>query len=202
VPGSVTLPANAISATFPITTVSVATATPVTITGTYNGSAQAGFTVNPGSLISQAGWSLLAVDSQESLCFNGSATLAFDGDPATYWMSQFCGGTTPLPHEIQINLGASYNLSAFQYLPAQDGESCGWIKQYEFYVSTDGATWGSPVASGIFNYGALANNCAAVPPVQQIAFPQTTGQYIRLRALSEQFGNPYTVVAEINVIGQ
>ena len=72
VPGSVTLPANAISATFPITTVSVATATPVTITGNYNGSAQAGFTVNPGSLISQAGWSLLAVDSQETLCFNGS----------------------------------------------------------------------------------------------------------------------------------
>ena len=202
VPASVTLPAGAISATFPITTSTVATATSFTISATYNGSAQAGFTVNPGSLISQAGWSLLYVDSQETLCFNGSATNAFDGNPATTWVTQLCNGTTPMPHEIQINLGASYNLTAFQYLPAQDGESCGWIKQYEFYVSTDGATWGSPVASGSFNYGALGTSCANVPPAQQIAFPQTTGQYIRLRALSEQFGNPYTVVAEINVIGQ
>ena len=97
--------------------------------------------MNPGSLISQAGWSLLSVDSQETVCFNGSGANAFDGDPATTWVTQLCNGTLPPPHEIQINLGASYNLSAFQYLPAQDGESCGWIKQYEFYVSTDGVNW-------------------------------------------------------------
>ena len=58
------------------------------------------------------------------------------------------------------------------------------------------------MASGSFNYGAQGTSCANVPAVQQIAFPQTTGQYIRLRALSEQFGNPYIVAAEINVIGQ
>ena len=202
VPAAVLLPANAVSANFPLATSSVNVVTPVSISATYNGSAQANFTVNPGSLISQAGWSLLYADSQEGLCFNGSAVNAFDGNPATTWVTQLCNGTTPLPHEIQINLGAPYNLTAFQYLPAQDGESCGWIQQYEFYVSTDGSTWGSPVASGTFNYGALGSSCTNVPPVQQIAFPQTTGQYIRLRALSEQFGNPYIVAAEINVIGQ
>ena len=201
VPASVTVPAAASSANFTITTSSVASATPVTISGTYNAvGAQTSLTVNPGSLISQAGWSLLSVDSQETLCFNGSGTNAFDGNSATTWVTQLCNGTLPLPHEIQINLGATYNLTAFQYLPAQDGESCGWIRQYEFYVSSDGVNWGSAVASGNFDYGALANNCAAVPPAQQIAFPQTTGQYIRLRALSEQFGNPYIVVAELNML--
>ncbi|MFI5110842.1 MAG: discoidin domain-containing protein, partial [Terriglobales bacterium] len=105
-----------------------------------------------------------------------------------------------------INLGASYTLTAFQYLPRQDGSACGWIKQYEFYVSTDGVNWGTSVATGSFNYGSLRTQCpgpgAAVPAPLQIAFPQTTGQYIRLRALSEINGNPWTSMAEINVLGQ
>ena len=110
-----------------------------------------------------------------------------------------------MPHEIQINLGASYNLTAFRYLAQQDGSSCGWIKQYEFYVSTDGLNWGSPVASRQLRLRRLTQACfgpgASLPPAQQIAFPQTTGQYIRLRAISEIRGNPWTAVAELNVLG-
>ena len=60
------------------------------ISGSYNGSAQTSFTVNPGSLISQAGWSLLSADSQETICYNGAATNAFDGNPATPVVTQFC----------------------------------------------------------------------------------------------------------------
>ncbi len=78
--------------------------------------------------------------------------------PPRMWHTQFCPSSAPLPHEIQINLGASYTLSAFQYLPRQDGCGNGWIKQYEFYVSTDGVNWGTPVAAGTFNYGALSTN--------------------------------------------
>ena len=110
-----------------------------------------------------------------------------------------------MPHEISINLGASYNLTAFQYLPRQDGSACGWIKHYEFYVSTDGVNWGTAVATGTFNYGNLSTNCpgpgAGVPQALQIAFPQTTGQYIRLRGAVELHGNPWTSAAEINVLG-
>ncbi len=206
VPTTVIVPANSFSATFTITTVAVSAVTQLNISGSYNGSAQTSFTVNPGSLIAQTGWTLLSVDSQETICGNGVGANTFDGNPSTMWHTQFCPSSAPMPHEISIDLGASHQLTAFQYLPRQDGSACGWIKQYEFYVSTDGVTWGTPVASGTFNYGSLSTQCpgpgASVPSALQIAFPQTTAQYIRLRALSEINGNPWTSVAEINVLGQ
>jgi hypothetical protein len=142
------------------------------------------------------------VDSQETQCYNGKAANAIDGNASTMWHTQFCGATPSTPHEIQINLGASYLLSAFQYLPRQDGCSNGWIKQYEFYVSSDGVNWGTPVASGTFNYGNLSTTCpgAGVPSALQVGFPAITGQYIRLRALSEINGHPWTTAAEIGVL--
>ena len=206
VPTTVTVPANALSANFAVTTTAVGTVTSVNISGSYNGGAQASLTVNPGSLISQTGWSLLSVDSQETACYNGAATNAYDGNTATLWHTQFCGSTPTTPHQISIYLGASHSLTAFQYLPRQDGSACGWIKDYAFYVSNDGVNWGTAVAAGTFNYGNLNTNCpgpgAGVPPAQQIAFPQTTAKYIRLVALDELAGNPWTSVAELNVLGQ
>jgi hypothetical protein len=64
--------------------------------------------------------------------------------------------------------------------------------------------WGSPVASGTFSYGNLSTGCpgGGVPAAIEVAFSPTTGQYIRLRALSEINGNPWTTVAEIDVLGQ
>jgi hypothetical protein len=44
-------------------------------------------------------------------------------------------------------------------------------------------------------------NLSAGSYCQDLPFPPTTGQYIRLRALSEINGNPFTAVAEVNVIG-
>jgi len=206
VPLTVTVPANAVSATFTITTTAVGAVTQLNISGSYNGSAQASFTVNPGSLIPQTGWSLVSVDSQETTCYNGAATNAFDGNSATLWHTQFCTSSPSTPHQISINLGASHQLTAFEYLPRQDGSACGWIKDYAFYVSTDGVNWGTAVATGTFNYGNLSTNCpgpgAGVPQALQIAFPPTTGQYIRLVALDELHSNPWTSAAEINVLGQ
>jgi hypothetical protein len=155
-------------------------------------------------MVPKTGWSVSYVDSQETSCFNGAAANAIDGNSSTMWHTQFCPASTPMPHEIQINMGASYTLSAFQYLPRQDGCANGWIKQYEFYVSTDGVNWGTPVATGTFNYGNLSTTCpgAGVPAALLVSFPPTTGKYFRLCALSEINGNPWTAAAEINVLGQ
>jgi len=207
VPASVTVPAASSTATFAITTSSVASATPVTIGGSYSsGNQSATLTVNPGSILAETSWSILYVDSQETTCYNGAATNAIDNNPATMWHTQFCTSSPAQPHEIEINLGASHTLTGFQYLPRQDGSACGWIGQYQFYVSTDGVNWGNPVASGTFNYSGLVKQCpgpgASVPPAFQIAFPETTGQYVQLRALSEINGNPWTSAAEIHVLGQ
>jgi hypothetical protein len=200
--GTVTVLAGNTSANFAVTTSSVAVATNVHISGSYNGNMQGALMVNPASLISKAGWSVTA-DSQETSCYNGAAANAIDGNPSTMWVTQFCSGSPAPPHEIRINLGASHLLSALQYLPRQDGCSYGWIRQYEIYVSNDGVNWGTPVATGSFNYGNLATGCpgAGVPAALQVNFTPVSGQYIRLRALSEINSHPWITAAEINVIG-
>ena len=75
-------------------------------------------------------WTLLYVDSEE---IAGSALKAFDGNPNTYWHTAWY--SDPTPHEIWIDLGATYTVSGFRYLPRQDGKINGGIKDYAFYVS-------------------------------------------------------------------
>ena len=81
--------------------------------------------------------------------------------------------------------------AGLRYLPRQDGGSGavnGRIGQYEVYVSTDGTNWGTAVATGAFA------NDASQKDVRSTA---KTGQYSRLRAVSEVAGNPWTSAAEI-----
>ena len=98
----------------------------------------------------QSGWSVEYVDSEELVGEDGAAANAFDGDPSTLWVTQWYGGSPAHPHELQISLGGLYEVSGLLYLPRQDGGDDGRIRQYEIYVSTDGVSWGSLVASGIF----------------------------------------------------
>ncbi|MGW8645090.1 discoidin domain-containing protein [Micromonospora chalcea] len=89
------------------------------------------------------------------------------------------------------NMGASYSVSGLRYLPRQDGGSGavnGRIGQYEVYVSTDGTNWGTAVATGAF-----ANDASQ----KDVRFTAKTGQHLRLRAVSEVAGNPWTSAAEI-----
>ena len=144
------------------------------------------------SVIPRTNWSLKYVDSQETSCGNWAAVNSFDGNTSTFWHTQWCTSNPPPPHEIQINLGGLYNISGFQYLPRQDGSPNGRIGQYEFYISTDGVNWGTPVATGVF-----ANDGTQ----KTVSFTSVSGQYVRLRALSEVNGNPWTSMAELNVIG-
>jgi hypothetical protein len=205
VPSAVNIASGATSATFTVTSLSVSTSTSSVISAAYGGSTQtATLTVQAsgGTIIPQSGWSLLSVDSQETTCGNYKAVNAFDGNPATFWHTQWCPSAAPLPHQISINLGASYSIKGLTYLPRQDGCSHGWISEYQIYVSTDGVNWGSPVASGTFSYGTAKTGCpgASVPAAIQVSFAATTGQYVKLEGLSEVTGNPYTSAAEINVL--
>ena len=101
-------------------------------------------------VISQAGWSLSYKDSEELVGENGAAVNSFDGNVNTVWHTQYKGGSPGCPsHEIQINLGQTYDMKGFRYLPRQDGWANGWIGQYEFYVSADGTNWGSGSPRGL-----------------------------------------------------
>jgi lysophospholipase L1-like esterase len=141
--------------------------------------------------IPRTNWAVWYVDSQETIAGYAVAANTFDGDPNTAWHTQYSNGSPPLPHEIQIDLGAVYDVSGFRYLPRQDGLPIGRISQFEFYVSQNGTSWGAPVATGIFVNNALE---------QQVLFPPKTGKYIRLRALTEPYDLPWTAVAELNAL--
>lgn len=134
--------------------------------------------------------SLHYVDSEES---GYAASNAFDGDFGTIWHTQFTGGNPGTPHEIQLNLGQSLEVTGFRYYPRQDGSQNGMIGNYEFYTSTDGTNWGSAVASGTFPASSDEN---------EVNFAPVFAQYVRLVALSEVNGNPWTSVAELDIMAR
>ncbi|MBA6337063.1 discoidin domain-containing protein [Colwellia sp. BRX8-7] len=80
---------------------------------------------------------------------NGNAIHAIDGDPATFWhtnWSEAQEGAHVFPFTFTIALGDTYNINKFDYLPRVD-RVAGAIETYEVFVSTDGVTFTS-VASG------------------------------------------------------
>lgn len=140
-------------------------------------------------LVPQAQMSVKAVDSQETAGENGAAANVLDGDSATIWHTQWYQATAPMPHEITLDLGASYKVSALHYLPRQT-QSNGRIADYQVLTSTDGVTWGAAAASGTFT-----NTTAQ----QDVAFTARTARYVKLKATREVSGNPWTAVAELNI---
>lgn len=140
-------------------------------------------------LVPQSQMSVKAVDSQETAGENGAAANVLDGDGATIWHTQWYQATAPMPHEITLDLGASYNVSALHYLPRQT-QTNGRIADYQVLTSTDGVNWGTAAASGTF-----ANTTAQ----QDVAFTARTARYVKLKATKEVSGNPWTAVAELNI---
>src|SRR5262249_5457173 len=122
---------------------------------------------------------------------DGHAKNAFDGSASTIWHTQYTGSTPAHPHEIQIDLGATYAIQGFRYLPRQDKDDHGMVADYQFYGSMSSTNWGAAVATGTFN----SDRTAKVVP-----FALTMARYIRFVALSEINGQPWASVAELDLV--
>ncbi len=142
-------------------------------------------------LSSKSAWRVVYVDSQETQCANNSAVNSIDGNSATFWHTQYCPANAPLPHEIQIDLGAAYPINRFGYLPRQDGGENGRIGQYAFYATNDLSNWGTALVTGTF-----ANDATE----KYASFANGTYRYVRLQALSEVNGGPWTSMAELDLL--
>ncbi len=81
-----------------------------------------------------------AVDSQELTAENTPATNAIDGNPATFWHTQYGNPEPPPPHYITIDLGSARAVGGFVYTPRQDGPN-GRIAGYKVEYGTDGTSW-------------------------------------------------------------
>ncbi len=128
------------------------------------------------------------VDSQETAGEDGRAVNAIDGNPATFWHTEWSLHEPRPPHEIQLDLGAQRSVCAITYVPRAAGN--GWFGDYEFYLSTDGQNWGQPVAKGRF---------PATAETKWVPIAATNARYLRAVELNEVNGNPWATAAEISV---
>ena len=116
---------------------------------------------------------------------------ALDGNPNTMWHTQFRQSNPKHPHEIVIDLGRSYEISGFEYLPRPGGGN-GTIKDYEFYVSDSDEDFGQPVAKGTFRRSQSVNGVKIGS--------RKKGRYVKLVALSEMQGRPWTSIAGLEIL--
>ncbi len=146
--------------------------------------------------ISNKKWKIHSVDSEEPLR-KRFATNAIDGDPRTFWHTQWVNSQPVQPHSIAIDLGEAIEITGFTYFPRQDSSIGGVIDTYEVYVSNDGIDWGKPVAKGGFDN--IENN-----PVQQIVKLKKTvpGRYVKLVSISGVKNQPFAGAAEIGITGR
>ena len=103
-----------------------------------------------GNDISQVNWSLVSVDSEETVDEFAPAIYAFDGDVNTFWHTEWGTSNPAHDHEIVIDLGASYELSGFNYLSRQDGKTNGRVADYQFFAADSTTDWGAALAIGTF----------------------------------------------------
>ena len=145
-------------------------------------------------LIPQTQLSVAGVDSEQSAVY--AASKSIDGNAKTMWHTQWSPTVAPFPHQLTLRLASSYIVTGLRYLPRQDGSLYGIITAYAVYVSTDGVTWGTPVASGTWP-GTSAQ--------KEISFAGKEGRYVRLvataAASTAKYRGTYTSAAEINLLG-
>ncbi|WP_246486062.1 endo-alpha-N-acetylgalactosaminidase family protein [Kribbella qitaiheensis] len=158
--------------------------------GTATTSAEA--TVLPPGIVPQSRIKVTDVSS-EDVGTGGAAVGALDGDPSTLWHTAWSEVPTPAtyPHHITLDLGTTYQVDGFSYLPRQSGTN-GMFKGYEIYVSTDGQTWGAPVKAGEFPNSR---------DTQRVDFTAKAGRYVKFVGTSSLNGAVFGSAAELNVYG-
>lgn len=118
----------------------------------------------------------------------GEPANAIDGNPDTFWHSQYSPVEKDHPHELVLDLGKSLELNGVQYRGRPSNPN-GRVAKYAVYVSDHEATWGQAVAEGVF---------ANTDKPQEAWFAKpANGRYLRFVALTEVNGGPWASVAEL-----
>lgn len=135
------------------------------------------------------GWSATADSFQPD---EGEASHAVDGDPSTYWHTEYDPQTPKYPHELTVDTGSEASFIGFRYLPRQDGGSNGIVAKFKLEVSTDGVNWESVGLDNATIKGTDEAVFAFKSPIK--------ARWYRFTALSEQTKGPYASGAEIELI--
>ena len=116
---------------------------------------------------------------------------ALDGDPNSMWHTDWQFTNPEPPHELRIDLGESYEMEGFAYLPRPGGGN-GTIAEFALHVSDNETERGDPVVAGTFEHRNRENVIRFPSPV--------TGRYVWLRALSEVQGRRWASAAGLRLL--
>lgn len=122
--------------------------------------------------------------SEESSSDTCYASLAIDGDSGTMWHTRWSTSASA-PHWISVDLGRNVELTKLTYLPRQDGNSNGYIREYAISVSADGNTY-TPIAEGSWESDMTEKEAVFSAPV--------SARYVRLEAVNASMAS----CAELN----
>lgn len=143
-------------------------------------------------------WKILSYSSENTQGEDERAVLAIDGNPGTFWHTQWSGAQPGHPHHLAIDLGEGVEMAGFTYLPRQDGRhEKGVIGAYEVYASADGKDWGQAITKG------RLENTDRDPAGRVVVWPRpVTARYLKLVSLDAPGGHPFAGAAEIGVLGR
>ncbi|MCP3981360.1 MAG: hypothetical protein GY716_18840 [bacterium] len=148
----------------------------------------------------KSSWSVAFVDSEDLSSGNPlPGAHGVDGDEQTFWHTVWTSSPAPShPHEIVVDMGDETQICGLSYLPRQDDgveDMDGTIRNYQFYVSADGVNWGQPVTSGQLVEAGSQDKSAV-----RVYFNSTAARYVRLVALNDTEGTPYTSMGELDLL--
>ena len=131
--------------------------------------------------------------SSESTGNGKLASKAIDGDPDTWWHTNFAGEPAKPPHELIIDLGGEREVAGIRYLARQDGGWNGAIADFEILVGQTPDDFKKPPVRAKF--------LKSRDP-QEVTFAAVNARYLMIRVLSEVNDGPWASIAEVGVIGR
>ena len=140
------------------------------------------------AFVDRRAWKVTASSFQDG---EGNPEHVIDGNPATFWHSQY-GPTKPdLPHSLTIDMATLLNIKAVSLTPRPDGSN-GRIRDYDLYLSNDANDFGTPILSGTLRDEGT---------VQTLTLPAPRrARFLRIVIKSEYSGQGLGSLAELSVV--
>jgi beta-galactosidase len=89
-----------------------------------------------GNPLSRQHWKIVYADSEEADAANNIASNVFDLQESTVWHTSYSISKDKFPHQIVIDIGETKAITGFEYLPRQEANRPGMIKDFRIYVGT------------------------------------------------------------------
>lgn len=134
---------------------------------------------------------VLLLSASSEMPAEGEAVKIIDGDPNTYWHTNYGLTQAKHPHVLEFDLLSECKLKGFTQLPRQDGGVNGRIKKYELAVSLDRQKW------TVVKTGEFENKATLSTVMFDKAVP---AHFVRLTAWSEQNSLDHGSSAEVTFI--